>query len=258
MTDRKEDEQKPNRIIFVRGMTDVDWRPAEPVAVAPPAAEPGLTPAPFSAPTAPGAQPAPAATREPAPIPGAAATPWRRFRSGALPKIALACAILFLAFLLVKASLQNFQAEGASMMPGLQDGDHVIVNKLAYSRMDLGLIGWLPFYDSTDAPYLMGAPQREDVIVFKLDQFPKKFVKRIIGAPGDKVEIRDGHVILNSIVLDEPYANGPTECFSTCTYWVVPENSYFVLGDNRGDSLDSRGGWMVPADTIVGKVLLSY
>lgn len=269
MTDRKNEEQKSNRIVFVRGMTDVDWRPAESAAAAPPAAAPAPTPVPARAtslaPTR-AAQTAsvhalefpPAPAPWPAPLPDTSATPWQRFRSGTLAKVALGAVILLVAFFLVKASLQNFQAEGASMNPSLQDGDHVIVNKLAYTRIDLGLIGWLPFYDSADAPYLTGAPQRGDVIVFKLDQFPNKFIKRIIGTPGDKVEVRDGHVILNSIVLDEPYAQGPTNCFSVCTSWVVPKGSYFVLGDNRGDSLDSRAGWMVPSDAIVGKVLFSY
>ena len=166
--------------------------------------------------------------------------------------------VVILGLLLVRVSVQNFQAEGVSMMPGLHDGEHVVVNKLAYTRGDLGLIGWLPFFDSSDTPYLWGGPDRGDIIVFQLPQYSRKFIKRVIGVPGDTIAIRNGRVFRNGEVLDEPYAQGETQCLSSCGPWTVPGGQYFVLGDNRGDSLDSRAGWLVPSDRIVGEALFSY
>ena len=83
-------------------------------------------------------------------------------------------------------------------------------------------------------------------------------IKRVIGLPGERVEIERGRVIVDGRQLIEPYVQGAeTHCGGDCT-WDVPEGYYFVLGDNRRDSRDSREGWMVPADSIVGKKLFSY
>lgn len=253
------------RIVFVRGMIDTEWVPAvnplprpKPIAGSRALSRPMMLPAPprlalphvelprVSIPHIAFPRDLPRVTWRPRVIP-------RRW-----VKAATVFAVVAAFLLMLQASVQNFQAEGASMVPGLNDGDHVIVNKLAYSRMDLGAAGWLPFMDSSDLPYLISGPERGDVIVFHLPQHPSKLIKRIIGASGDKVEIRSGHVILNSIVLDEPYAQGPTNCLDSCGPWIIPEGSYFVLGDNRGDSLDSRAGWLVTSGEITGKVLFSY
>ena len=109
--------------------------------------------------------------------------------------------------------------------------------------------------------YIFSEPQRGDIIIFKYpDDESQNFVKRVIGVPGDVVEIGDGHVSVNGEVLDEPYIREPMDTYETL-YYIVPENSYFVMGDNRNNSKDSRY-WKttnyVTKDKIVAKVLFKY
>jgi signal peptidase I len=111
-------------------------------------------------------------------------------------------------------------------------------------------------------------PQRGDIIVFRSPLAPRNFIKRVIGLPGDTVEIRPStdEVIVNGTPLAESYARKPTECSTDrpC-YFTIPAMEsvesmnicgspvcYFVLGDNRQNSSDSRMGWLVPAENIIG------
>ncbi len=160
-------------------------------------------------------------------------------------------------------ALQNFRVEGASMEPSLDSGEYLIVNKLGYAEIDLSIFDWLPFFDSGDNPvhHLWGTPSRGDVIVFHSPtNVNRDFIKRIIGVPGDTVQIdRDtGTVRLNGEVIEESYIQGETTCSSSCGPWVVPERAYFVMGDNRQNSSDSRQGWFVPEGNIIGKALITY
>jgi signal peptidase I len=159
------------------------------------------------------------------------------------------------ALALLFASLKGFKAEGMSMEPTLHNGDHVIVNRLAYGHRDFGLLDWLP--GVTFGRW--ARPGRGDIIVFQSPVEDTELVKRVVGLPGETVTIANGGVYINGELLSEPYANGNTACTGTdaCTL-TVPDDSYFVLGDNRANSLDSRGGWFVPLDNIAGKELLSY
>src|SRR5207245_3170921 len=119
-----------------------------------------------------------------------------------------------------------------------------------------------------------GSPSRGDIIVFHAPESPgRDFIKRIIGTPGDTVEIHQdiGQVAVNGNILREPYIQGKTNCNnSTCT-WTVPSKDsteartacgsnacYFVMGDNRENSSDSRGGWLVPEENIIGKTMVTY
>jgi signal peptidase I len=168
-----------------------------------------------------------------------------------------------LIFLAVRASMQNFRVEGASMEPSLDNGEYLIVNKLAYAEIDLSLFDWLPFYDSGDDPvrHLWSSPDRGDVVVFRSPTNVRRdFIKRIIGVPGDVVQIdrTDGVVTVNGEILDESYVDGKTTCSGSCGPWVVPERAYFVMGDNRQNSSDSRQGWFVPEENIIGKALITY
>ncbi len=168
-----------------------------------------------------------------------------------------------LIFLAVRASMQNFRVEGASMEPSLDSGEFLIVNKLAYAEIDLDIFDWLPFFDAGDNPvhHLWDSPDRGDVVVFRSPtNVNRDFIKRIIGIPGDVVEIdREAQTVrLNGEIIDEPYIAGITTCTSTCGPWVVPERDYFVMGDNRQNSSDSRQGWFVPEENIIGKALITY
>ena len=160
-------------------------------------------------------------------------------------------------------ALANFRVEGASMEPSLDNGEYLIVNKLTYAEIDLTIFDWLPFFDSGDNPvhHLWDSPDRGDVIVFRSPRnVDRDFIKRIIGVPGDTVTIdRDtGAVMVNGEILDEPYIRGKTTCLGSCGPWVVPERAYFVMGDNRQNSSDSRQGWFAPEENIIGKALLTY
>ncbi len=160
-------------------------------------------------------------------------------------------------------TIQNFRVEGASMQPSLDSGEYLIVNKLTYAEIDLSIFDWLPFYDSGDDPvhHLWDSPSRGDVIVFRAPtNLSRDFIKRIIGVPGDTVEIdRDTNTVrLNGEIIEESYIQGETTCHTTCGPWIVPEEAYFVMGDNRQNSSDSRQGWFVPEENIIGKALITY
>jgi len=189
-----------------------------------------------------------------------------------LAETLLLAALIFLA---VRASFQNFRVEGASMNPSLQNGEYLIVNKLSYAEIDLSMFNFLPFFDAGDEPmnHLWGGPERGDVIVFSAPTNPSRdFIKRIIGVPGDTVHIDEQNNIVevNGKALTEPYITGLTHCGSACDVTVpqsgtieahdtcASDNCYFVMGDNRQNSSDSRQGWLVPEENIVGKTFITY
>jgi signal peptidase I len=132
------------------------------------------------------------------------------------------------------------------MLDTLHDGEMVIVDKLT--------------------PRLTGLA-RGDIVVFQPppaeDDDGSPFIKRVIGLPGDLVELRDGAVRINGVPLDESgyvYRDQPTLPTDTLTAWELPAGALFVLGDHRIDSTDSRLGWlgMVPIDRVIGRAALRY
>jgi len=182
--------------------------------------------------------------------------------------------LALLIFLAVRASFQNFRVEGASMQPSLQNGEYLIVNKLTYAGIDTSIFNFLPFYEAEDdsVRHLWDDPSRGDIIVFRAPtSISRDFIKRIIGLPGETVEIDESGVVsVDGAVLTEPYISGATTCNLSCTR-VIPEANtpearadcgsnacYFVMGDNRQNSSDSRQGWLVPEENIIGKALLTY
>ena len=156
---------------------------------------------------------------------------------------------------------QQSKIPTGSMIPTLLVGDYIMVNKFAFSPMSSvpALAGvehfLLPVRDLT----------RRDIVVFKYPEEPEKdYIKRVIGLPGETVYIHDGLVYINDKLLDEPYLEGAqTACrpeTDACSSGpvTVPAGAVFVMGDNRGNSSDSREGDALPLDRIIGKAWLSY
>jgi signal peptidase I len=192
----------------------------------------------------------------------------RRIWAVTARELAETAVLAILIFLAVRVSMQNFRVEGASMEPSLDHEEYLIVNKLTYAKIDLDVFDWIPLIDlGDDVHHLWASPARGDVIVFRAppeatggSTSGKDFIKRIIGLPGDVIEIdpEGGTVMLNGETLEESYIRGETNCLGTCGPWRVPPNAYFVMGDNRQNSSDSRRGWFVPEENIIGKALITY
>jgi signal peptidase I len=184
---------------------------------------------------------------------------WRRTRriGWELVQTLLLAALIFFA---VRAVAQNFRVEGSSMEPSLHDGQYLLVNKAVYQTINLKTLSkFIPFIHPGDKPkrFLFQAPHRGEVIVFRFPREPSRdFIKRVIGVPGDTVEVTAGQVFLNGVKVDEPYIADPGKNDYPRT--VVPPGNYFVLGDNRNNSYDSRVWGFLPQENIIGKAMVSY
>ena len=140
-----------------------------------------------------------------------------------------------LLFLAVNLFTARIRVEGGSMEPSLHDGEFVVINRLAYRWND---------------------PQRGEIIVFRFPLDPeRRFIKRIIGLPGDTVTVKAGQVLVNNLPLDEPYLADPPRYDGT---WTVEEGQVFVLGDNRNNSSDSQNWGNLSTDEIIGKAIIVY
>lgn len=163
-------------------------------------------------------------------------------------------------FLFIQTSVQNFRVEGSSMHPTLEGGQYLLVNKLVYLKIDQERLSRIiPFWSvgEPEQRFAVHPPQRGDVIVFHFPKDPSRdFVKRVIGVPGDVVTIHEGRVQVNDQTLEEPYLT--VRDTSDMAALSLGEKEYFVLGDNRRGSNDSRNWGPVPEENILGKVWLVY
>ncbi|MCS7002977.1 MAG: signal peptidase I [Dehalococcoidia bacterium] len=178
----------------------------------------------------------------------------------ALREIIETILLTLLIFLVVRALVQNFKVEGSSMEPNMHHGQFILANKAVYFNIDTAAINRVaPFLNLGEGRvfYLFRPPERGDVIVFRFPRDTSRdFIKRVIGLPGETIEIRNGWVFINGQRLNEPYIQdrpnynyGPER---------VPEDNFFVLGDNRNNSSDSHVWGNVPRDFIIGKAWISY
>ena len=180
-------------------------------------------------------------------------------RKSAVREYAEAIVIAVILALIIRTFIvQAFKIPSGSMKQTLRVGDHILVNKFLYGIM-------IPFTDFQFFP--IRDPNRLDVIVFKFPKDESKdFIKRVIGLPGDAVEVRDKKVYINGSPLEEDYAIytqssvlpsdlQPRDNFGPVT---VPTDSYFVMGDNRDQSLDSRFWGFVKRNKIQGKAFIVY
>ena len=168
--------------------------------------------------------------------------------------------LALLIFVALQFSIRNYQVDGPSMRPTLEAGEYVLVNKLVYLRVQpRGLARLLPFVDVEDDQSLFPfhPPQRGDVIIFRFPRDESRdFVKRVVGIPGDTVEITRGQPLVNGQPLDEPYIKHRDS--RTLSPVVVPSGHYYVLGDNRRSSDDSRNWGTVPLENVIGRAWISF
>jgi signal peptidase I len=147
--------------------------------------------------------------------------------------IALSLAVVIIIFF-----YQPVKVEGTSMTPLISDQERIFINKFVYRYEPI---------------------ERGDVVVFwyPLDR-SKSFIKRVIGLPEDTVEVREGKVLVNNKLLDEPYLLEPSSDYSNLSPTRIPKDEYFVLGDHRSSSNDSRIFGAVPRKFIYGKAVFAY
>jgi signal peptidase I len=148
-------------------------------------------------------------------------------------------------FFLIQTVIRNFRVVGTSMVDNLHDGQYLIIDKVSYNPFVANVLG-------------IGGPQRGDVIVFEPPNRPgEDYVKRVIGLPGETVEVRAGQIFINGQLLAEPFQPTPGT-YTMPNPVVVPEGQVFVLGDNRNNSNDSHNWGTLPLENIVGRAWLSY
>ncbi len=157
---------------------------------------------------------------------------WRGFLQETFETLLLAMVL----FIIINTLTARVRVDGPSMEPSFYNNNRVIVNRIAYAFWDL---------------------QRGDVIVFPAPPNPNEdYIKRVIGLPGDTIQVKNGVVYVNGVALDEPYINAPP--VNDFRKTVVPENMVFVMGDNRNISSDSRSWGPLPIDDVVGKAIFIY
>jgi signal peptidase I len=164
--------------------------------------------------------------------------------------VVIAGGALLVAFVIKTFLLQAFYIPSLSMAPTLKINDRVLVNKLSYDLHDV---------------------HRGDVVVFESPpndgSATKDLIKRVVGLPGETVEARDGHVVINGQVLNEPYLDRDVETRGAICQidkpgcegqekMVVPKDTYFVMGDNRANSRDSRFIGAIPGSLIIGRAFV--
>jgi signal peptidase I len=185
---------------------------------------------------------------QPAPEPAPARQEWKQFLREILETVGLAV-ILFLVINVISARVR---VEGFSMLPTLDNGEYVLISRLAYK---------------------VGTYQRGDIIVFRPPMYPdaplwqrlfglpgfddnyEDYIKRIIGLPDETVRIDNGTVYINDVPLKEPYIAAPPDYSNE---WTVPVGQLFVLGDNRNNSADSHAWGFLPEENVLGKAIVVY
>jgi signal peptidase I len=147
---------------------------------------------------------------------------------------------LFLTVLIafgIQFAVQSRLVEGSSMEPTLHNGQRLLINRLSYASLS--------------------EPQRGDIVVFRAWDQQEDFIKRVIGVPGDEIEISDRTILVNGSKLDEPYLDQANSSGHIGPL-VLPPDQYYVMGDNRGNSSDSRIHGPLSQDRILGKAWVSY
>ena len=185
---------------------------------------------------------------QPAPDAAPARQEWKQFLREILETVGLAVIL----FLMINVISARVRVEGFSMLPTLNNGEYVLISRLAYKAGDYqrgDIIVFRPpmVPDTSFWKSLFGLPDFDDKY--------EDYIKRIIGLPGETVRIANGTVYINNAPLKEPYIAAPPDYSNE---WTVPEGQLFVLGDNRNNSADSHAWGFLPEENVLGKALVVY
>jgi signal peptidase I len=167
--------------------------------------------------------------------------------------------ILVLALLMVmviRNFIHNYRIDGISMEPNFHDGEFLIVNRFAYCP---GIHVEIPVVNVSllDKTWCERVPNRGDVIIFRYPRDPSRdFIKRVIGLPGETVEVISGQVYINGQLMPEPF--GPNPGSYNAPPLTVGQDEVYVMGDNRNNSSDSHLWGPLKLDLIIGKALVAY
>jgi signal peptidase I len=168
---------------------------------------------------------------EPTPTEKPGRPAWLTFLTETLQTIILAVVLYFL----IDSVIARVRVENISMLPTLQPGEFILVNKMAYK---------------------LGSLHTGDIVIFHFPQDPTQdYIKRVIGVPGDTVSVQGGKVYVDNRPLTEPYISAAPQYTGS---WTVPSDQLFVLGDNRNQSSDSHSWGFVPLGNLVGRALVVY
>ena len=185
--------------------------------------------------------------------------------------VLIVAAALFFALTIQAFAVKPYRIPSGSMEPTLKPGQRIIVNRFSHrlgadpklgdvtvfypphgaDTSDCGRAGEGPFYDG-------GAPTRRSCSQPTRTRSQQTFVKRVVGMPGDTIAVVDGHVIRNGRRTSEPFASSCSDANCNLNPITIGAGEYFLMGDNRGNSDDSRFWGPVPRDWIVGKAVASY
>lgn len=159
--------------------------------------------------------------------------PQRSSSSSAVREILQTLILAVVLYFLIDLVVARVRVENISMLPTLQPGEFVLVNKMAYELGDFN---------------------RGDIVVFHYSP-EEDYIKRVIGLPGDEVQVGNGQVMVNGQLLDEPYISAPPQYTGT---WEVPAGNLFVLGDNRNQSSDSHRWGFIEQESVIGEAMVVY
>ncbi len=194
-------------------------------------------------------QPAPAKAKKPVKE-GKEEKPKKTFKQEVIEWVVTFAVAFVIAFVVRSFIFEPVRVDGNSMYPTLHHGEVMFVSKTAYGTSYVGI----PFTDIGSYFTVGGDPERFDVVVCRYPERKENFVKRVVGLPGDTVEIRNGTLYVNGIGYEEKFLH--EEMLSDFGPYTVPEGRYFMMGDNRNNSNDSRASRVGPItrDMIIGRV----